>query len=164
MPAYAVSSLSTMPTGATPYDPWRDVSNNWPNVQVVIEPMAGNLLGELRDDGRLIALRAGTSAAQRRCTLAHELVHLERALFDCGPWSNREESLVHAEVARRLIPLDALRAGIRSLGAVDDLGTLAHVLNVDSETMQLRLTRLDRRERRALRRSMARQSAFWNVA
>jgi hypothetical protein len=153
-----------LPAATTPYDPWHDVSHNWPDVQVVIEPMFGDLLGVVRDDGRLIALRAGTSAAQRRCTLAHELVHLERGLFGCGPWSQREETLVHAEVARRLLPLDALRAGIRALGLVDDLSALAHELNVDSETLQLRLARLDRDERRALRRSLQSQATLWDVA
>ena len=69
-----------------PYDPWADLRQNWPDVKVVIEPMTDDLLGEVRDDGRLIALRADTSAAQRRCTLTHELVHLERGILDCGPW------------------------------------------------------------------------------
>src|ERR1700712_572057 len=87
------------------YAPWAEVRLNWPAVRVVIEPMAGDLLGEVRDDGLVIALRAGTSAAQRRCTLTHELVHLERGLHDCGPWLQREETAVHAEAALRLIPL-----------------------------------------------------------
>ncbi|HEX8305592.1 MAG TPA: hypothetical protein VF612_12000, partial [Jatrophihabitans sp.] len=51
---------------AAPYDPWADLRQNWPHVKVVIERMTGDLLGEVRDDGRLIALRADTSAAQRR--------------------------------------------------------------------------------------------------
>jgi hypothetical protein len=147
-----------------PYDPWADLRQNWPDVTVVIEPMTGDLLGEVRDDGRLIALRADTSAAQRRCTLAHELVHLERGILDCGPWLQREEDLVHAEASRRLIPLDSLAAGIRELGGADDLGALAHWLDVDSETLAVRLNRMSSAERTMLRRALARQVPLWSVA
>jgi hypothetical protein len=146
------------------YDPWLDLQQNWPRVRVVIEAMSGDLLGEVRDHGRVIALRAGTSAAQRRCTLTHELVHLERGIFDCGPWSQREELLVHSTVALRLIPPAALAAALRDLGGAYDRPALAHLLDVDSETLQLRLSRLSPAERRTLRRALARQRPLWSVA
>ena len=119
------------------YDPWRDLAVNWPEVEVVIEPMGGRLLGALRYP--VISLRAGTSAAQRRCTLAHEIVHLERGVADCGPWAGREELLVHREVARRLIPVPQLAAAVRDLGGHAALPELAHLLDVDTETARLRL-------------------------
>jgi hypothetical protein len=119
------------------YDPWRDLYENWPEIEVVAEPMSGRLLGELRYP--VIALRFGTSAAQRRCTLAHELVHLERGTRDCGPWSAREELQVHAEAARRLIGVAALGHAIRDLGGDHDVGALAHLLDVDTQTARLRL-------------------------
>lgn len=147
-----------------PYDPWADLRQNWPHVKVVIEEMTGDLLGEVRDDGQVIALRAGTSAAQRRCTLTHELVHLERGIFDCGPWLQREEGLVHAEVSRRLIPLADLAAAIRALGGADDRAALAQWLDVDSETLEIRLSRMSSSERTALRRALARQTMLWSVA
>ncbi|MDT0260182.1 M78 family metallopeptidase domain-containing protein [Jatrophihabitans lederbergiae] len=146
------------------YDPWADVRQNWPAVRVVIEPMSGDLLGEVRDDGLVIALRAGTSGAQRRCTLTHELVHLERGILDCGPWSQREEIQVHTETALRLVPLSQLIAAIRALGGVEDPGAIAQWLDVDSETLAVRLSRVDRVERRALRRALARQVPLWSVA
>jgi hypothetical protein len=149
---------------ATPYDPWADLRQNWPHVKVVIERMTGNLLGEVRDDGQLIALRADTSAAQRRCTLTHELVHLERGILDCGPWLQREESLVHAEASLRLIPLTSLAAAIRALGGADDSAALAQWLEVDGETLAVRLDRMTSAERRMLRRSLARQAPLWSVA
>ncbi|MEO6702858.1 MAG: ImmA/IrrE family metallo-endopeptidase [Jatrophihabitantaceae bacterium] len=149
---------------ANRYDPWRDVAQNWPQTRVIIETMRGNLLGEVRDDGRLIALRAGTSAAQRRCTLAHEIVHLERGLRDCGPWAGREEIQVHTTAAMRLIPPDLLIAGIRELGGSEDVPALAQFLDVDSETLRLRLSTLTASERRSIRRSLARQAPFWSVA
>jgi hypothetical protein len=162
------SSRRRLPTRterhALPYDPWADVRENWPQVRVVIEPMTGDLLGEVREDGLLIALRAGTSSAQRRCTLTHELVHLERGILDCGPWLQREEVLVHTEVSLRLIPLAALSAAIRALGGPDDPAALAQWLEVDSETLAIRLDRLSPAERRMLRRSLARQTPLWSVA
>lgn len=126
------------------YDPWHDLARNWPEVEVVIEPMGGRLLGVLRYP--VIALRAGTSAAQRRCTLAHEIVHLERGVGDCGPWSGREELLVHREVARRLIPLADLAAAVRDLGGSAVLAELAQALDVDLETARLRLDMLTSEE------------------
>lgn len=146
------------------YDPWRDVRLNWPQVRVVIERMTGDLLGEARDGGRVIALRAGTSAAQRRCTLAHEIVHLERGLRDCGPWLYREEQAVHRTAACRLITVADLVAAIRELGGADDHAALAQALEVDSETLSVRLAALDRDERRALRRALARCAPLWAVA
>jgi len=119
------------------YDPWRDLAVNWPEIDVVIEPMGGRLLGLLRYP--VIALRADTSAAQRRCTLTHEIVHLERGVGDCGPWSGREELLVHREVARRLIPIAELAGAVRDLGGSAVLAELAQVLDVDLETARLRL-------------------------
>jgi hypothetical protein len=132
-----------------PYDPWADLAQNWPDVEVRIETMRGLLLGQLRYP--VIALRAGTSAAQRRCTLAHEIVHLERGTGDCGPWAVREEVLVHAEAARRLCRLDDLAAAVRALGGEPDFGSLAQALEVDQQTLALRLERLTATDRRALR-------------
>ena len=147
-----------------PYDPWADLRQNWPDVKVVIEPMTDDLLGEVRDDGRLIALRADTSAAQRRCTLTHELVHLERGILDCGPWLQREEDLVHAEASRRLIPLDSLAAGIRELGGGDDPAALAHWLDVDSETLAVRLDRHEQRRTRHAPPRAGPAGPLWSVA
>lgn len=142
------------------YDPWHELSVNWPEVEVVLEPMAGDLLGIVRYP--VIVLRAGTSAAQRRCTLAHELVHLERGVHDCGPWAAREELLVHREVARRLISPVALAAAVRALGAADDVAALAHALDVDTQTLRLRVALLTPAERAGIRTRAA--SEWWRVA
>ncbi|MDT4891933.1 MAG: hypothetical protein QOE97_968 [Pseudonocardiales bacterium] len=126
------------------YDPWRDLRDNWPGIRVVAEPMSGRLLGELRYP--VIALRTGTSAAQQRCTLAHELVHLERGLGECGPWAAREERLVHREAARRLVAADALVDAIREASGTADLAGLARRLDVDCETIRTRLQIVSRTE------------------
>jgi hypothetical protein len=142
------------------YDPWRDLCQNWPEIDVVAEAMTGELLGVLRYP--VIALRAGTSAAQRRCTLTHELVHLERGIRDCGPWSAREELHVHCEVARRLVTVDDLARAVRELGGTGDLAALADLLDVDTETAKLRLELLTPAERNHIRAGST--TELWSVA
>lgn len=142
------------------YDPWRELATNWPAVEVVIEPMTGSLLGELRYP--IIALRAGTSAAQRRCTLTHELVHLERGTGECGFFARREEAVVHAEVARRLVRGADLTATVRALGAGRDLAALADALDVDRETLMLRLAQLTPAEWRSVQAATG--EPLWRIA
>jgi hypothetical protein len=142
------------------YDPWLDLATNWPAIEVAVVPMAGTLLGELCYP--VIALRAGTSSAQRRCTLAHELVHLERGTGECGPFAGREEALVHAEVAQRLVSTTDLLAAVRALGARHDLSALADALDVDVQTLQVRLGLLRGAERSAVRSITA--GPLWRIA
>jgi hypothetical protein len=146
-------SVSRIPP-PIPYDPWSDLALNWPDVEVRIEPMRGTLLGRLCYP--VISLRSGTSAAQRRCTLAHEIVHLERGAGDCGQWAAREEMLVHTEAARRLCRLDDIAAAVRALGGEPDFGALAQALEVDRQTLGLRLQRLSTAERQQLHTRLAR--------
>ncbi|HEY2043269.1 MAG TPA: ImmA/IrrE family metallo-endopeptidase [Jatrophihabitans sp.] len=148
----------TSPT-AVRYDPWLDLNQNWPHVDLVVESMSGDLLGEVRGDGAVIALRADTSGAQRRCTLAHEIVHLERGLPVDDSWLYREEALVHRETARRLIPLAELGAAIRAAGGDHDRAALAQALDVDRDTLDVRLADLQRWERVQIRRRLRRHSA-----
>lgn len=142
------------------YHPWRELRDRWPEVEVRIEPLPGDLLGELRYP--VISLRAGTSAAQRRCTLTHELVHLERGAGDCGRWAAREEHLVHAEVARRLVPIDLLIRAIRDSGGTAEPAALAALLDVDTETLVLRVRLLTRPERSRIRARTA--QGLWAMA
>jgi hypothetical protein len=142
------------------YDPWRDLAENWPEIHVRIATMPGDLLGQLRYP--VILLRAGTSAAQRRCTLAHELVHLERGIRDCGPWAAREELHVHDEAARRLLPTAVLVQVLRSFAGSRDHAALADLLDVDGDTLRLRLARLTTAERRAITAGL--RTASWAAA
>jgi hypothetical protein len=148
-----------VPDRRSRYDPWRDLRENWPEVWVVDEPMSGRLLGWLCYP--VIALRAGTTAAQRRCTLAHEIVHLERGVGDCGPWAGREERQVHALAARRLIDIDELVRGIRDSGGTQDLAALAQALDVDRDTLRVRWDMLTATERAAIADPVA---DLWTVA
>jgi hypothetical protein len=103
----------------------------------------------------VIRLRAGTSAAQRRCTLAHELVHLERGISASGALGRREELFVHREAARRLLPFPILAAAVRALGEEADARSLARELDVDGETLEVRLAMLSEAQRRELDRVAA---------
>ncbi|MCW2495838.1 hypothetical protein [Jatrophihabitans sp.] len=142
------------------YDPWLDLHENWPEVVVRIEPMPGRLLGELCYP--VIALRAGTSYGQRRCTLTHEVVHLERGVRDCGPWLEREEWYVDREVAWRLLPIELLAPAIRNAGGVEDLTDIARQLDVDTDTLTMRLSLVTRAERARIRTGRVRD--IWSVA
>jgi hypothetical protein len=143
-----------------PYDPWLDLRINWPEITVVVLPMTGRLLGWVNYP--VIALRASSGAAQRRCTLAHEIVHLERGISDCGPWADREERLVHAEVARRLIDVADLAAAVAELGGTHDIGGLAARLDVDTETVTVRLGLITAAERATIDHAGVRE--LWDVA
>ncbi|MCO4256475.1 ImmA/IrrE family metallo-endopeptidase [Pseudarthrobacter cellobiosi] len=48
---------------------------------------------------------------ERRCTLTHELIHIERQHIGCQTTSVELE--VRLETARRLIPIEALAAALR---------------------------------------------------
>jgi hypothetical protein len=141
------------------YDPWLDLAENWPEVVVRIEPMPGRLLGELCYP--VIALRADTTPGQLRCTLTHEIVHLERGVRDCGRWLAREEWYVDREVAHRLLPLDVLAPAIRNAGGVEDLAEIARHLDVDIATLRMRLGLMTRGERTRIRGP--RVSEIWSV-
>jgi len=142
------------------YDPWLDLLENWPEVIVRTEPLPGRLLGELCYP--VIALRAESSPAQRRCTLTHEIVHLERGVRDCGQWLAREEWYVDREVARRLLPIALLAPAIRDAGGVEDLVEIARQLDVDTQTLTMRLSLLTSTERRRVRTTRMRE--IWSVA
>lgn len=133
-------------TGTSPgdagvqYDPWRVLATQWPDVDLCFEHLPGDLLGQIRSGGRLIVVRTDSSAAQRRCTLAHELVHLERG-FATGHayFDGREELAVHRIAAGRLIGFERLLDVVRE---ADDHRTIAAALDVDRHTLAVRLATL----------------------
>lgn len=149
--------------GTVRYDPYRDLGERWPDVTVVAEALPGDLLGEVRDGGRVVALRRGTSVAQRRCTLAHEIVHLERGLPSCrGVLLAREETAVHAVAARRLLPTDLLAEALLVVGRDDDR-SLAAYLEVDRATLRLRRGTLTAAEIALLRSAIRTSAALWSA-
>ena len=116
-------------------------------------PLPGTQLGETHWPSMTITVDPRIPAAAQRCTLAHEIVHVERGQVPAEPvLAAREELAVERETARRLI-------GIRPLGEAmaesDHLGHVAELLDVDPDTLACRLRWLHPSERHYLRRRLA---------
>ncbi|WP_256970899.1 ImmA/IrrE family metallo-endopeptidase [Cellulomonas iranensis] len=123
--------------------PWRRL-RAMPHVRLVWRRLPG-VLG-LTDGRSVVVLHPDQSQAQRRCTLAHELAHIELGhVGGCTPAQERE---VRALVARRLVPDDALLAAWRWTRHPREL---ADELGVDVATVLDRLAGLDEAERARLR-------------
>ena len=124
------------------YDPWGEVPAGW-SVDLVVMPARGMC----RWNRRTILLDIRLSRIEERCTLTHEIVHAERGPFP--RWATaREEAAVNAEVARRLIPLDALGEALAwSLHPA----VAAEELDVDPPTLEALLRNLTGAELDALR-------------
>lgn len=129
------------------YDPWAALDHVGP-VTLVDADLPPGRRGEITFSTRVIALSRELLEVERTCTLAHELVHLER-----GPvmrrHTAREERTVAAIAARRLVSLDRLA---RTLAWSTDCHELADELGVDARTVRVRLAELTEQERRDLTR------------
>lgn len=85
--------------------PWR-VLRAMPHVTLTWQPLPGRLRG-LSDGRSRIWLDTGLLQRERRCTLAHELIHLREAHEGCQPPS--VERWVRHQVSLWLLPdLDAV--------------------------------------------------------
>lgn len=121
---------------------WRSIAHRDDiNVRLARLPdeVGGGIL--VRRGGRVwILLDAGRPAHERRAILAHELEHLDRGSmrFNGSPpaWEAvvaREELRIDRAVARRLVPLDHLRAFVAqrsSLGEPVTAGCVAEAFDV----------------------------------
>ena len=96
-------------------------------------------------DGTSIWLTVERTVAEARCTLVHELIHLERGHSTCQPPD--VEADVRREAAQRLIPIDELADALTQTRS--DLEA-AEVLWVDVDTLRTRLAFLDDVERSRL--------------
>lgn len=103
-------------------------------------------LGATCYESQTITLAPGQSQAQRRSTIAHEVVHAERPAF-LESLRDKEEHWVSAEAARRLIPFEALVEALRWARSVHEL---AEELWVDEATVHDRFKHLHPSERTKL--------------
>ena len=113
--------------------------------------LGGAVMGLWDESTRTLWLDAGLTPAERRSTLAHELVHAERGDVPCGDdvLDARQELWVEREAARRLVRWEALVEAARwSEGG--DVREVADLLGVDVETVRVRLADLSPQERHAL--------------
>lgn len=122
------------------WNPWRHIGVFYPHIIVDISrELPGRLWGV--QFGRHIWLCRRLNQARRRCTLTHEIVHLERGPVPADPVGlAREERVVSQIAARRLITIDALAD---ALAWTRDPHQLAEALWVDVPTLRARIDALD---------------------
>lgn len=78
-----------------------------------VHPSAGRGYIEIVGGYEVITLHHDLDPVERNAGLAHEIIHAERGVppVDCPPLLlAKEETAVRRETARRLVPLDELRA------------------------------------------------------
>lgn len=130
------------------YNPWRILRDLWPHIEVdTYADLPEGVTAIVH--GRWILLRRTLTQRGRRCTLAHEIAHLERGeVPDHAHYAQREESVVERIAAQRLIELDALADALRW---TQHHAELADELWVDEPMLQARLNALTPVEVRYLR-------------
>ena len=124
------------------HHPWRALRRlgGW---KLRIAPLPDGQLGETCFVSQTITLAPGQSQAQRRSTIAHEVIHAERPVF-LESLRDKEEHWVSVEAARRLITLDDLVDALRWTRSVHEL---AEELWVDEGTVRVRMAHLHPNER-----------------
>ncbi|MGW6376286.1 hypothetical protein ACWFRB_09505 [Rhodococcus sp. NPDC055112] len=130
----------------TVWHPWRHLRDHHPDLEAhYLQELPNGERG--RWDERGVHVCASSNQRERRCTLTHELVHVERGPVPDEPHlAAREERCVDRITARRLITLDDLvDALIWNRRRVDD--DTAEELWVDLRTLQIRIRELTDRER-----------------
>jgi hypothetical protein len=122
------------------WNPWRHIGRHYPHVTVVTDQeLPGAVWGQ--QQGNRIWLCRRLDQARRRCTLTHEIIHLERGSVPADARGlAREERAVDAEAARRLITLGALADALRWSR---EPAQLADTLWVDVPTLRARMASLD---------------------
>lgn len=148
------------------YHPWRHLARlahitlRWTRDDHELDGALGWYYVELDE----IVMDARQTQAQRRSTLAHELVHAERRDEPCGSLvlDVRQEQWVSKEAARRLLP------DIRVIGEVL---AWAHTLEeaaddprlwVDVDTLVVRLRHLHPAERAYLKQRLEEGEPTWS--
>jgi hypothetical protein len=92
-----------------PWSPWRHLREQHSDVCVYELELPPGLLGCVDHEQRIIWLDSRLTQAERRCTLAHEIGHLERGPGPCDPLGGSiEERLIDEWAARQLIDGDSL--------------------------------------------------------
>lgn len=141
------------PTIARMWHPWRALRSLLTVDLVWTDRLPDGVLGAT--DGAKIWMTPRQLQAERRCTLTHELIHIERGHIGCQLPAIEAE--VCEEAARRLIPLDDLVHAVIWGQSPDEV---ADELWVDLDTLMTRLNTLTDRERRALSKALAERDGW----
>lgn len=131
------------------YDAARELARLFPHVTVLTAPLIGALAAVL-PARRVVLVAERSTRAEQRCSLTHELIHLERGDRCSGGegLDAKLEQAVDREAARRLIPLDHLAGALQGSGS--DEAEVAQELDVDIHTLRTRLDNRRDDERRRL--------------
>lgn len=122
------------------WNPWRHIGDSYPHIIVDTSRELPERVWGLQA-GHNIWLCRRLNQVRRRCTLTHEIVHLERGPVPADPVGlAREERVVSQVAARRLISIDALAD---ALSWTRDPHQLADTLWVDLPTLNARMAALD---------------------
>lgn len=107
-------------------------------------------------DGHTIWLNPNLTPAGRRCTLAHELIHVERGVIHHLPdvLATREEHTVDRIAAHRLISIDDLVDAIVWAQGDHDRCSIAIDTDVDLSTLDVRLRTVTPDEAAAINRAL----------
>ncbi|MCL4368008.1 MAG: ImmA/IrrE family metallo-endopeptidase [Actinobacteria bacterium] len=127
-------------TMTTPrYNPWTHLATHWPHIHVDTRATLPHGMYGAWTPGVLHLSRRLTQTG-RRCTLAHEIVHLERGPTPTEPMAAaREELTVDRIAARRLITIDTLADAIAWTRHPDEI---ADYCWVDRPTLRARIRAL----------------------
>lgn len=134
------------------YDPLEDLSARYPQVtvaMVAIRPAHAALVGD-----SLLLVDASLDARQRRCSIAHEIAHLDLAHVPTGnrALARRQEAEADRLASTRLISFGQLLEAVRWCADDQDL---AEQLQVSEQALSLRRTLLSAAEISALHSSAA---------
>ncbi|SHX93417.1 Uncharacterised protein [Mycobacteroides abscessus subsp. bolletii] len=124
------------------WHPWRTLATRYPHIAVSCDHVLPRGVAGLWQ-GQTIWLCKTLTQAERRSTLTHELIHVDRGLAPVVH-SAREERLVDVLAARRLISLPDLLHGLQWTS--DDY-ELAEELWTDVHTVRVRRQNLTPTER-----------------
>ena len=131
--------------------PWRRLRDR-PEWLLEWGMLPPGLMGSTCHRRRVITLDLRLSQAERRCTIAHELEHVERGPMPSDPiLAAREEESIERAVARRLVTIRALGDALAWARTLDEA---AEELWVDVATLEARLRSLHPAEHAYLNRRL----------
>lgn len=135
------------------WHPWRTLATRYPHITVSCDHVLPRGVAGLLQ-GNTIWLCKNLTQAERRSTLTHELIHVDRGAV-APVHVTREELYVDTLAARRLIPLPAL---LNALRETNNDYKLADELWTDVHTVRVRRENLNPRERAWLAQRLGEQA------
>ena len=135
--------------GALRYDPGADAAHRYPDWVIRRRHIGWGIDEVMCRRTKVILLEPSSTAAERRCSLAHAVAHIDLGhSASHGHFDRRQESDAHQLAARRLLPREEL---VWAVQWTHDPEEAAHELEVDLPTLRVRLAHLHPSERTRLR-------------